>query len=58
MQGSDTSLNQARVQEKDVKATAERSEQGKARRIEWQEQEATKKKKFLNQGRAHIADLD
>ena len=30
--GSDTSLNQKRVQEKDVKATAERSEQGKARR--------------------------
>ena len=56
--GSDTSLNQERVQEKDVKATSERSEQGKARRIEWQEQEATRKRKFLNQGREHIADLD
>ena len=59
--GSDTSLNQKTVQEKDVKATAKWSEQGKARRksaIGWQEQEATKKRKFLNQGRAHIADLD
>ena len=54
-------LTKKEYKKKDVKAAAERSERVKVWRksaIERQEQEATKKRKILNQSRERIADLD
>ena len=54
-------LTKKEYKKKDVEAVRERSEQAKARRksaIEWQEQEAAKKRKFLNASGERIVGID
>ena len=54
-------LTKKEYKKKDVEAARERSEQAQARRksaIEWQEQEAAKKRKFLNASGERIVGID